>query len=448
MMTILARRAALLLGLCGLALAGPGRAWAQEEPAVELCPAAVERGILTAPGGWLLNGADFNDDYRLPDVAVGELGRLVDALSARGVALALVLLPTRGVAVPAAETVASTKGYDLAKARASYQAFLETFEDMGVITVDLGALAVPGQLPEPFFFARDHHWTPTAAQATASLIAAKVADLPVAARLPRGLFRSERKVEAPRTWPGSNGTTVQGICPGLALPDLSHPVMHTVRLDPPELGLLDDAPTPSVVVTGTSNSSWSFNFSGYLSEALSTDVLRVFEGGAGPLSSLMGYLRSDDYVTSPPALIVWEWQVTEVWVRRPDTPLLDDMSAFQQLVPSAYGPCPQPVLQGSATLRAGETVLLQALEDAGPVPANSYLVIETDSPSLNRFDLVSRHSEGQEDRYEIAYYGRVDQTGRFYQELRAQDALGTLVMEVPEGVEGRVETTLCGPPAL
>jgi hypothetical protein len=432
--------------LCSASLLVGGAAFAAE-PLPELCPAATEKHLFSTPDGWLMRGFDLNDEMVLPDDVVPGMEQIIAALQARGVTLAVVVVPQRGFALPDAPALAEQHGlsFDPQQAVASYGTLLAWFEARGVVTVDLASLFLEHQREHQLFFPRDHHWTQPAAQLVAGALAEALEPHRAGLRVTR--FESVDRELPHRAWPGTITTQVAGLCPGFEAPDHTQPRLESKRLDPQQLGLLDEVPLPEVVVAGTSNSAYHYNFSGYLQDALSAEVLTSQIGGSGMLTALMAYLRSDAYIQATPRILVWEWIVTDLTVRRAPTPELSEQEALDQLLPSIWGPCATPLLQGSATLQEGVVPLVQAPTDGEPVLGELYLHLGVGSPSLKGFELVAHHQDGSEQRVEVAHFPRLEFSGHVYTLLPpSESGLEGLELHLPAGVSGEVRADVCGVP--
>jgi hypothetical protein len=424
---------------------------AQESAALDDCEEATKRGVLVAPGGWIFTRRDYRSEFGLSDEAAAGLERLLAALQARGVQPALVMLPTRGMCHPGLEDLAAAHGlhFDLDAAQASYRQALAWFQGQGVLAPDLSQVAVSPELGGPYIFPSDHHWTTAGSGASAAALAALVKDHHVAERLPSVRYETRAADLPPRTWQGSLSSTYTAACPGQSVPDLSLARIETVRLDPVEYGLLDEVPPPPVVLVGTSNSDGWYNFGGYLAEALATDIFEVKKGGGGALAPMQTYLRSDEFIAHPPALLVWEWPTVDLWYDRPAAPPLWDQALYRQLVASVWGPCEAPLLEGSATLSPGEVPLLanpQGLPISGP---GSYLSLQTSNRSLTAFEIISRFDDGSEERYPLETYGRAESNGRFFLELSAEHSgqLQSVSLLIPEGASGSIQAQVCAVPS-
>lgn len=72
-----------------------------------------------------------------------------------------------------------------------------------------------------------------------------------------------------------------------------------------------------VALVGTSysaNDSW--NFAGFLKESLHSDVLNAADEGRGPFVTMTHYLKSPEFKTTPPRLVIWE--IPERYLAMPD----------------------------------------------------------------------------------------------------------------------------------
>lgn len=93
--------------------------------------------------------------------------------------------------------------------------------------------------------------------------------------------------------------------------------------------LLGDAPTPQIVLVGTSYSAdGRWNFDGALREVLAEDVLNLAESGRGPFEPMLAYLDNPP-ATPPPARLIWEIPERYLPAGKPLDPLDERLQVAQ-----------------------------------------------------------------------------------------------------------------------
>ena len=445
----LTRKSALTV-LASIVLAGALFGYAQGTPAqfsptqpstTQLCDASEEaniRPIWQGEDGWLFGRPDLITALQLPKTALPYLAQLAAALKARGVTPVALVVPTRGsVAYTHMGKNPSLTDYDPQEAALGYRTFLAQLEAAGFIAPDL--LTVAQIEGDAFFFRRDHHWTPAAAQVVARRVAAQLethlADLPETA------FVTSQTPS--KTQLGTLQRRAEALCHDFSLP-LESVTQFSTRLKPSEKtdsAALFDAAIPEIVLAGTSNSHRGedlpeLNFDGFLRQATSHEVLNVSFPGAGVYDALEAYLLSSEYRKAPPKILLWETTYMS-WHHR------DSLETEQrQVLPSVYGACSRALARRTVkTLPEGETTLLQGLK----VSSNDvYLQLELDDPSLVKFGLELRYS-GYTTRAHISRTTRVPNSGTFFYDLR--DLFGTpleaVVLDTPKAASGSAHVSLC-----
>ena len=259
-------------------LAGPSLGYAQGQKAstTQLCDAsegANVRPIWQGDEGWLFGRPDLITALQIPKTAPPYLAQLAAALKAKGVTPVALVVPTRGSVAytQMGENPALTK-YGAKEAARGYRTFLAQLQTAGFIAPDL--LTVAQIEGKAFFFRRDHHWTPAAAQVVARRIAAQLETR--LAALPETAFKTAQTPA--KTQLGTLQRRAEAFCPGLSLPLESVSQFSTqLRADKADGAALFDAAIPEIVLAGTSNSHRGedkpeLNFDGFLRQATSRDV--------------------------------------------------------------------------------------------------------------------------------------------------------------------------------
>ncbi len=410
----------------------------------QLCDASEEadvRPIWQGKDGWLFSRPDLITDLRLSETAFPYLGQLAATLKAQGVTPVMLVVPTRGVvAYGRMGSNPALADYDAEAAARGYRTFLAQLRTAGFIAPDL--LDVARREGDTFFFRRDHHWTPAAAQAVAQRVAAQLETR--LAALPKTPFISSQKPSERQL--GTLQRRAEAFCPGFSLPLESVAQFETRlrRSETPSNAALFDAAAPKVAVVGTSNSRRDdgkpeLNFAGFLRQATSLEVLDVAFPGAGVYGSLEAYLLSSEYQQTPPEVLVWETTYMS-WHSR------DSLEAEQrQALASAYGACSRLLAKRTLTaLPSGRNVLFSNLDKN---LGSAYLQLRVSDPALVRFVLELRYQTYTK-HVQIDRTTRVPNTGTFFFDLRdpLDTPLEAVVLVSPKPTSGGTQVGLCPVP--
>ena len=428
-----------------LTLAAVGTPFAYAGPQPRLCAASQEaalRPVWQGEAGWLFGPPDLITDLELPATALPYLERLAAALRAKGILPVALIVPTRGsVAYAHMGTNPAMAGYDPAAAAQGYRSFLAQLRAAGFIAPDL--LTVARHEGDAFFFKRDHHWRPVAAKAVARKVAATLsAQLEP---LPKTLFVTSRR--PPQTQLGTLQKEARARCP-----DFKRPRERVAQFGtrPQNTGkgvgaALFTPVVPAIVLVGTSNSQRGenrpdFNFAGFLRQFLGLEVLDVAFPGAGVYGSLGAYLRSSEYRTAPPKILLWETLYMS-WQRRASLP-----AEQRQILPSVYGACSRPLVERRLKkLYEGRSALLSELE----LPENGYLRLKLSDRSVVKFGLELHYASYQA-RVAVNRTTRVPNSGEFFLDLSSptETPLQAVVIDLPKAVSGGAQVGICPlPPA-
>lgn len=252
-------------------------------------------------GGWLYTLEEFERHETDADYLasrLGEIGRVRSELAARGVSLAVVLVPSKARVnpqplAPRWRKLSMHRRYALAR---------RALDEEGIIAPDLTSVLRPHA-----FFARDTHWTPEGARAVAVALAAGVRLAGALDGVTRIAYEYEAAGVAPVPGDLMAFLPVDGLRDVLGLPEEQAVLYETTA--PPSgggMGLFDDLTIP-VALVGTSYSRderWGFEAS--LRVALGVDVLNVATEGAGPFEPMREFLAGTVIEDVAPSLVVWE----------------------------------------------------------------------------------------------------------------------------------------------
>lgn len=227
------------------------------------------------------------------------LRRVAGALAARGIALAVVVVPDKA----RIETEGACGIPYSAQANGRLAALGALLRGLPVVDLDSVFAAAAG----PLYYRTDTHWNQRGAALAARTVAAAVR-----APITRDrVFTTQAGPETDRAGDLLRLMSLDGV-PDWRLklrpaPDRERPET-TVQTDGPAVagGLLDDAPVPDIVLLGSSF-SLNGNFHGRLQEALGAAVGQFGEAGGAFWGSARDYFRSPAFVETPPKLVIWEF---------------------------------------------------------------------------------------------------------------------------------------------
>lgn len=255
------------------------------------------QGLQLGNENWLFRKHDLIENFGPGRDGYNGLRAIQQRLSARGTSLMIVPLPTRGIVHP--EYVLD-EDFSHKQSAKNYFLYLNRLRRVGLLVPPLDKLTV-GDQEVPLFFARDHHWTPAGAAATARLVSEELATTDLLNETPVMNFSTTMVDVESNT--GSYSRAAADLCDTQFAPE-----SFDVHFTEAELDLFAEVSDPEVVLVGTSNSNGTmvFNFDGFLRKELGVDVLNAATSGGGFDESLITYLGSDNFKQRPPKLIIWE----------------------------------------------------------------------------------------------------------------------------------------------
>ncbi len=262
------------------------------------------KGVVVGREGWLYTAEEFSCPVDAEDNLKQNLSYIADKVkgfTAKNIRTIVALIPAKARALPEHLNGAALPGCR----RDLYQNARNTLLQQGVPVADvLGAMQ--SQIArDDLYLKTDTHWTQEGARVAAKQVAA-AAHTFNNLDLPPGTFESEPTAAGKRDGDLARYLPGAGVAPE---PFKAWKTSATVSVagTGSMQDLLGDAPAPAVTLVGTSysaNPSW--NFDGFLKEALKSDVLNMAEEGQGPLVVMDKYLAGNGIKDSPPKLLVWE----------------------------------------------------------------------------------------------------------------------------------------------
>jgi alginate O-acetyltransferase complex protein AlgJ len=224
--------------------------------------------------------------------------RVKAALAARGIALAVAVVPDKA-RVMAAELCGAPRSR---QADARHDAFLAALRAEGVGPIVLLPALQAQEARGGAWYRTDTHWNQEGAKAAAAAIAGALHEAPLS------------RAEDYRTTLAAEETDGPGDLLRLMsldhVPNALRPRPDRQRLERSEApegggGLLDETPPPEVALIGSSYSV-NANFHGALQVALRSTVLNAATAGGGFAGAAATYFVGESFRQSPPKLVIWE----------------------------------------------------------------------------------------------------------------------------------------------
>lgn len=363
--------------------------------------------VVPGTGSWLFRSDyDLSNQFGVPAQFQPDLKALVSVLASRGITLAFVVQPTRGLMHRDRVRADHQYGFDAAVARRNFEGFLRQLSAAGALVPDVSSL-VNSPPQEEYFFRRDHHWTPAGARATARVAADSIRTHPIYQGLTRKAFATAPSIIIPKD--GTMNTALRYLC-GNNFGNQYVQSYETVPVADDASALFGEQAPTEVVIVGTSNSAdrddqrKSYNFAGFMREYLEVDILNYGLQGAGQDGSFIQYLHSADYnPEQPPKLIVWEL---------PANYMLDDPLMYRQLIPALQGRCKadNTLIQHKSVLPAqielpeeAKRARLEVLNNSGENRAqlngfSGYVDLRISDKDLKEFYIITYYDNGSRDK--------------------------------------------------
>ncbi len=419
------------------------------EKCCEICPKAFEDATYTGDMGdfsklvmgkddWLFRTkTDLMTQMGTTPEGYAHLKRLNEALKSLGTQLMIVYLPTRGMANADKLSPEVRQTYDLDLAERNYQTVITKMRSLGIVVPDLTPLLkTHAEEGKPFFFKRDHHWTPSGAQFAARIVAEELRNASAFKNVTRKEFVS--RPDGQNNKIGSLNQALHKIC------GYSYENQYVSRFitEPKNEAndLFGDASVPEVVMAGTSFSTPQYNFVGFLKEQASIDIDNRSIAGGGFHSAMLEYLGSKDFQERPPKILIWE--ITSYY----------DLSMpifYRQIMPMLADGCrdKSSTLSRKVTLQPGKN---EILVNTGvlPILSERYMAdVQFSQTGIKNFNGTVWYMSGSREQLKIERTREVEGDGRFVFYLRddAEGAGQTLLSfdvelppDAPKGLQADV----------
>ncbi|ROU03624.1 alginate O-acetyltransferase AlgX-related protein [Histidinibacterium lentulum] len=387
-----------------------------------------------ADGIFFRRDIDLRMYHPMSSETVDLVGRLSEALAARGTVLIYVPVPTKSLSLPEALPAhAADYGFDPGIAAEVYDDIVARLRAEGVTTVDGRAALTGAQADEPVFIPTDFHWSSSGARAVAEVTAEAIRETDIY----DGLEKTAHETVSQGVEPvfSEIRRQIQARCRETVPPAQTEVFETGTTGDAAGGGLFaGDAGGPAIALVGTSMSrTEEFNFDGFLAQASGLEVANYAIRGGNQYGSILSYMMSDDFAERPPDYLVWE------------NPVYNNLGEFGEL----------PLLE----LIAAATDACTLLEDTRPGPQtmaaevpegllgrDDYLRADAGSTRGGRaVEMTFVTEAGLEVTAKIERAQRLDPTRRFYQYLGPywEDGIATVVAEFDRAIPEDATLAIC-----
>lgn len=411
--------------------------------------------LLIGSDGWVFRSKqDLRQEFKFTEEDAEMYKAFSDALESRGTKIVLSVIPPRGMLgyekLPKDDP--EVQAYDVAAAQQSFRNMIQKLNTHGVLAIDASQVDIGSE----YFNHADQHWTSAGARETAR----KVAEL---IKQP-GVWKDsipEIKYETHKgetlSYDGRFGEPIKELCNVRPLKERDV-VMKTSPFagDDNQDALFGEKPVPSVVLVGTSNSrrdEFDANFSGYLQEFLSADVLNAAISGGGMDDSLVAYLDSDGFKANAPAFLIWEipgyYNLGGEGME----------NTLRQAIASVYGFCDMPLISfPPQKIEKGKEriYLMEGLQDNRLMIGTVYLAIDFDKPVTKDFSVSFKTSDRRNTLFKFKKRRESNGDTFYYMPgfvgdrmLQRDVLLADVALNVSKKIEGlTVKARLCAIPGM
>lgn len=382
--------------------------------------------MLAGKEGWVFRSQqDLRQDFQITQDDTDLYLRFAEVLRERGTELIIAYIPTRGFVASEflPDNNPHTKDFDAVTAREKYSAMLSEMSNKGINIV---GNAEP-KIGAAYFNHADQHWTTSGAQTMAKSLAEKIKTFPQSQALPKKRFVTQIGKEI--LYDGRFGEFIEELCGFRPQPEKDKKVKTLEEAgENASDALFSEASVPRVVLVGTSNSKrdeFDTNFSGFLEEELSTEVLNAAISGGGMDDSLVAYLNSDHFRKNPPAFLIWE---LPGYYNLGGAGMED---ALRQAIAIVYGVCQNPIAEsGSLALSGKKLDLIKGLAEQKVDAHSTYISLRFNKPIDRDFFITYKTSDKKTGKFKFRR-AREYQGQNFY-----------FIPKVSDGAEGILYTNL------
>lgn len=259
------------------------------------------KSYATVHNGWTFTDNDAIREAFYTNDVHRNFYSIATLLKAQGVTLVPLIIPNRAAVVKEYEQSGSNQSKKITQ---QYQ--IDYLNWVRSNLLNLPGAIVPDTITafskssESVFFTQDHHWRPEGARLAAQLTAKAILSSPFSKDIESREFKTAKLGE------GQNAGSQQ-TCSNA--PKEAYPIYQT---DDAGTGDLLGGEDPQIVYVGSSFGRSQFNFTGFLEQELSMEVVNYSIEGGGILDALATYFSSKSFTAAPPKFIVWEMSASEM----------------------------------------------------------------------------------------------------------------------------------------
>lgn len=400
--------------LAGAACAAPGQRFnCPDIDAGKIEGNYFKNRIVQGVDGWFFReGSDIQDFYAYGPDTLSFIGRFADALKKRDVQLVFMPVPAKGILDPEYAGPAIDAGmFDQQMASAEIENLLTALKGVGVLPVDVITANAASNHPA-FFFARDLHWRPQGAQIGAAAVRKALETDPVYGELSKKSYQTS-VVAKDQPMRSAVLQALQRMCVD-TLPQERTDLYETAAGEATADDLLGGDEATPVALVGTSFSDLeTFNFAGFLSQALELEVANFAVSGGGSFTSVLGYTMSNSLEEMAPKFLVWENPA----YNRLDA---DGIGYFRQIIPAVHGYCDGAAKLSEAKLALGAGVTKDFPVANGPAAITGhdyYLAIRASDPNVKHMTIDVDYADGDGETFVINRSDRQKPSERFFLEF-------------------------------
>lgn len=420
------------------------------------CPDLGDQGKLTfdemtqGKDGWFFRiNRDLDSQLLLTPEVETLFSRFAKALQRRGTLLVLSPVPPR--AAVARDYLDTTDPLQAAfspdKAVENYQQVTQNLAQAGVMMPNLfETQPPPNEMPNdrPFFFKRDHHWTPYGARA----VAQKIGEVVKATELYKTLKPStyETKIISRSGWKPSMAIELQRLCRDVIPPEPFERFQTQMVAGNDADALFGDeqGSEPAVLVGSSFSAVQEYNFDGFLMEATGLEIANHAISAGMQFNAITSYTSSPSFENAHPPFIIWEM------------PHLIDIGQqalvmFRQMIPATYGVCSEneAIAHNKVSIKGGRSAPLLKLFKGSKVSGqNYYLFIGTPNLGLAKFTLQFEYDDGDGEWFTVDRSQHFENTGRFFVELsdETEGNLRSVTIDGLPNTNAELDVRLCKAP--
>jgi alginate O-acetyltransferase complex protein AlgJ len=223
------------------------------------------------------------------------VAQISQQLSQRSIKLAIVIVPDKSEIYTTELGIRRSIKIKTRKSR-----FLAHLAGRDIEVLDASMPLNKAKAEGDVFMRDDTHWSPAGSRAVAKMIAASLAEVPIA--------RASVETRTLTTVP-FDGDLLSYIPTGVWREIIGPKQQYITTLATEveiSVGLFDEAPI-DVSLVGTSFSAKpAWHFEGFLKQYLQADILNFAKEGQGPFKQMEAYLASQDFKATPPKIVIWE----------------------------------------------------------------------------------------------------------------------------------------------